>query len=314
MPDAHFIVIGDLKSPDDEAMAFLEDVHDCRYYTYAQQEALGYECSPLIGSGSIQRRNVGFLEALKSKAEFILSVDDDNIPLQASYGTDIEKAFAFTSGIEIIGKNRWHDHGQHLRPQAKHRGFPYGIKPDVKYNGVANPKIGVAAGTCILDPDVDAITRLAYAPDVQDVSILAEAGYVVNPYTWTVFNSQATAVRREFVPAWFLWNHAGRLDDIFASLIVQRVMRDRGYYVHFGKPFAAQDRNEHSLIGDLKAELVGYENTQQLANVLDKIQLPNKSVIDDCRRIWETLDHIDFVDPRTVETANAFLNDVEKVL
>lgn len=310
--DVEFLVVGDTREPDDLA-SFCREAK-VRFLDVEAQEALGYKCSPLIGWSSIQRRNIGFLEGLKSGADIVHSWDDDNHVIDNHYFDDIVDAMNFKTGIEIIGKNRWHDPGQYLRPRAKHRGFPYKTKAEPIYSSTGNGKVGVAAGTCIADPDIDSVTRIALAPDVQQVSLLVEAGYVINPYTWTVFNSQATAVRREFVPAWFLWNHVGRMDDIYASLIVQRVMRPRGYYVHCGQPFALQNRNEHNLINDMRAEIDGYENVERLATLLDHIVLPGKSVISDCRIIWDTLAHADFVPSPTVETAHAFLSDCESVL
>jgi hypothetical protein len=307
--DVEFLVVGDTREPEELAL-FCKDAK-VRFLNVEAQEALGYRCSPLIGWKSIQRRNIGFLEGLKSGADIIHSWDDDNHVISSRYFDDIVDAMNFQAGIEIIGKNRWHDPGQYLKPKAKHRGFPYQIKSEPHYGSTTAVKIGVAAGTCISDPDIDSVTRIALAPDVQQVSLLVEAGYVINPYTWTVFNSQATAVRREFVPAWFLWNHVGRMDDIYASLLVQRVMRDRGCYVHCGKPFALQNRNDHNLITDMRAEIDGYENAARLAELLDHITLPGKSVLADCRVIWDVLAHADFVPSKTVETAQAFLSDCE---
>lgn len=310
--DVEFLVVGDTKEPEELAM-FCRDSR-VRFLNAEAQKNLGYKCSDLIGWSTIQRRNIGFLEALKSGAEIVHSWDDDNFVTNDRYFENIVEAMNFRTGIEIVGKNRWHDPGQYLKPLAKHRGYPYAVRSEPGYLSIPTCKVGVAAGTCIADPDVDSVTRITLAPDVQQVSLLVEAGYVVNPYTWTVFNSQATAVRREFVPAWFLWTNVGRMDDIYASLLVQRIMRDRGYYVHCGKPFALQNRNDHNLISDMRAEIDGYENVERLAKVLDAVQLSNKSVIADCRLIWETLAHVDFVPSKTVETASAFLDDCEAVL
>ena len=72
----------------------------------------------------------------------------------------------------------------------------------------------------------------------------------------------------------------GRYDDIYASLIVQRVMLDRGFHVHFGAPFVFQQRNDHDLLQDLRAEIDGMGNTVKLAEWLDMLDLPGKSVVE----------------------------------
>jgi hypothetical protein len=68
--------------------------------------------------------------------------------------------------------------------------------------------------------------------------------------------SPNTAVIRELIPAWFMMPGVGRHDDIYASLIVQRVARERNLHVHFGPPFTYQQRNKHDLIKDLRAILL----------------------------------------------------------
>ena len=151
-------------------------------------------------------------------------------------------------------------------------------------------------------------------PDIGAVHILGSTGVVVDSHTWTVFNSQNTAVIRELIPAWFMMPGVGRHDDIYASLIVQRVMRERDLHVHFGPPFTYQQRNPHNLITDLRAEIDGMENTQKLADLLDSIRLPAKSVIDDTRIIYEKLCGCGFIPEESAHAGLVWLEDVESVL
>jgi len=106
-------------------------------------------------------------------------------------------------------------------------------------------------------------------------------------------------VLRELIPAWGMIPFVGRMDDIYASLICQRVMRERDMRVHFGKPFVWQQRNDHNLVKDLRGEIDGYENVAKLADLLDHVQLAGKSVLADTRRIWETLNHADWMPGRS---------------
>lgn len=317
--DVRMFVAHDTKTPA-EAYALVESV-DGQISTGA-----GYKCSELIGWSSIQRRNVAFLDALQWGADVIVSVDDDNAPTSTNYfeqitaplrttmfdGLDVrEKRF---NGIAASGNNHWFDVGQLLVPKSPHRGYPRQIKHEPCYAGHNGIKVGVSAGICLGDPDIDATTRLALAPDVHQVSLLLEAGLTVAPDTWTVFNSQNTAVLREMIPAWGMWPFVGRMDDIYASLLVQRVMRERDMRVHFGKPFVWQSRNEHNLVKDLRGEIDGYENVARLADVLDHIPLLGKSVIDDCRIIWRVLNSVDYIPGRTVSAMSAWLDDCEAVI
>lgn len=307
-PDVRMFVAHDSKTPA-EAYELLKDV-DAHIST-----GIDYKCSELIGFNSIQRRNVAFLDALKWGAEVIVSIDDDNAPTSTNYFEQITDPLRRPfNGVVASGVNSWFDVGQLLVPKSSHRGYPRQIKHAPFYDSKAGSCVGVSAGICLGDPDVDATTRLTLAPDVHQVSLLLEAGITVDPSTWTVFNSQNTAILRELVPAWGMIPFVGRMDDIYASLIVQRVMRDRSMSVRFGKPFVWQQRNDHNLVKDLRGEIDGYENVERLADVLDHIPLLGKSVVDDCRAIWKVLNHVDYIPGRTVSAMNAWLDDCEAVL
>lgn len=313
-PFMHFIVVGDRKTPDDEVIQALEGINHT-YLSADYQKTLGYKCVELIGENSIQKRNVGFLEALKYGAEFVFSFDDDNFPLKLDHITQFAAVLSGRwSGVQVSGEHGWFDVGQYLVPKAPHRGFPRQVQHKPRYATVNDAKIGVAAGVCILDPDIDSVTRIALAPDVHQVSLLLEAGLTVHPSTWTVFNSQNSAIARELIPAWGMLPFCGRMDDIYASLICQRIMREHGYHVHFGRPFAGQDRNAHNLVRDMRGEIDGYESVVKIADVLDHIVLKGKSVLEDCRTIWSVLNHVDHAPGRTVSAMNAYLDDVERVL
>lgn len=305
-PDVKFFVATDDKTPTDKFNDLIDNVVVTR--------GENWKCSELIGWNSIQRRNVAFLEALKSNADIIVSIDDDNVPISNTYFKQIAAPlYTPFAGIEAIGKNGWFDVGHLLDPKAPHRGYPRQIKHDPHYVGMVRVRVGVAAGICLGDPDIDSVTRIALAPEVHKVSLLLEAGVTVAPPTWTVFNSQNTAVLRELVPAWGMIPFVGRMDDIYASLIVQKVMRERGLRVHFGKPYVYQQRNEHNLVRDLRGEIDGYENVARLADVLDHVQLTGRSVIDDCRRIWDTLNNVDYIPGRAVMAMSAYLDDCESL-
>jgi hypothetical protein len=162
------------------------------------------------------------------------------------------------------------------------------------------------------DPDIDATTRMELAPDIGQVHILGSAGVVVDRDTWTVFNSQNTAVVRELLPAWFMMPGVGRHDDIYASLIVQRVARERGYHVHFGPPFAYQQRNEHNLMTDLRAETDGMEGVSKIATALDAFRLmPGGSVVEHTRAIYICLASHNLIPDQGFAAAMAWLEDCE---
>lgn len=312
-PDVRFFVTGDMKTPTPETYQFLIDVDNCR--AFVPEEQMEWKCSELIGWNTLARRNIAFLEALKWGAEVIVAWDDDNIPVHASYFSWFEMAVDGPFyGLKVSSSKNWFDPGHLLLPQTPHRGYPAHIKRNMEVGHIENAKVGVAAGLVLGDPDIDAVTRIATSPDIQSVSEIGRAGVVVDLNNWTVFNSQNTAVIRELIPAWFMMPNVGRHDDIYASLIVQCVARERNLHVHFGQPFTYQQRNEHDLLVDLKTEISGMENTIKLADLLDSIILKGRSVIEDTRTIYQTLLHCSFIPEASARAGLAWLEDCESVL
>lgn len=277
----------------------------------------GWKCSEALGWNTIARRNIAFLEALKRGADVIYSWDDDNIPDVGVSGDFFDAFSTLLSADSFFGfkvSGEWFDPGQLLIPTTRHRGFPHARRPSVHASSVVDARIGVVAGLVIGNPDIDATTRMELRPDIGAVHILGSAGVVVDPGTWTVFNSQNTAVIRELIPAWFMMPGVGRHDDIYASLIVQRVARERGLHVHFGKPFCHQQRNEHDLLTDLKAEIAGMEHVEHLAGILDHIVLAGQDVIADTAAIYKTLAAVEWIPKQAVEAAFLWLEDCRGVM
>jgi hypothetical protein len=307
-----FIVAGDRKTPREayEFVLAMDKTSVC-----LPESGHKWKCSEAIGFDCLQRRNIGFLEALKAGADAIVTIDDDNIPIATDYFDRYRNVLHLPfHGIKVSGKEGWFDPGQFLVPPVVQRGFPIQVNHRPKFEPVTNARIGVASGLILGDSDMDAYTRIGKAPTVGDVAMLAQAGCVVDPKTYTIFNSQNSCVLREFVPAYFMMPGVGRYDDVYASLIVQRVMRERGYHVHLGQPLVLQERNEHNLITDLRAEIDGMENVEKLADLLDSIILPAKSVIEDTRIIYEQLMHCSFIPEESAHAGLVWLEDVESVL
>lgn len=317
--DVKFFVAIDEKTPEDAANFCTYDVYDAQVvYLDAEQR---WKCGKAIGRNTLAKRNIAFLEALKWGADAIYSWDNDNLPTSPYHFVPFDGPWLF-DGIKVGGYespfeklvHNWFDPGSLLIPATRHRGFPHSIPHRSHAEPVTDAKIGVMAGLILGDPDVDASTRIELKPDIASAHLLGQTGVVVDPHTWTVFNTQNTAVIRELIPAWFLMPNVGRHDDIYASLIVQRVARERDLHVHFGPPFCYQQRNEHNLVADLRAEIDGMENVEKLAALLDSIILPAKSVIEDVRIIYDQLMHCSFIPEESAHAGLVFLEDCEGVM
>jgi hypothetical protein len=294
--------------------AYMRQHHgNAEYYDVDRQKGLNYKCSEAIGWSSLSRRNIAFLEALRWGADIVYAWDNDNVNVDLNHFAHLSVLDRPFNGIKVTGDKGWFDPGQLLIPATRHRGFPYARPVSKHASPVVDARVGVAAGLVIGDPDIDATTRLEVRPDIGAVHILGSTGVVVECHTWTVFNSQNTAVIRELIPAWFMMPGVGRHDDIYASLIVQRVARERNLHVHFGPPFTYQQRNKHDLVTDLRAELDGMENVCKLATLLDAIILPGKSVIEDVRIIYTQLRNCAFIPLGAATAGLTWLEDCEEI-
>ena len=310
--DVRFFVAGDKKTPKAayEMVLSMDNTSVC-----LPESGHKWKCSEAIGFDCIQRRNIAFLEAIAWGADVIYSHDDDNFPIDTMHFLHIEKILggAF-NGIKASGKQGWFDPGQFLVPPVIQRGFPIQVKHRPKFEPVTDSNVGVASGLILGDSDMDAYTRIGKAPVVGDVAMLAQVGCVVDPHTYTIFNSQNTCLVRELMPAYFLIPGIGRYDDVYASLIVQRVMRERNLHVHLGKPLVLQERNEHDPMVDLRAEIEGMSHVRDMAELLDSIFLTGKSVIEDTRTIYRTLEHCEWLPDEAVYAAHKWLDDCEGVM
>ena len=310
--DVRFFVAGDMKTPTPVAYQFMVDIDNCR--AFVPEEQMHWKCSEALGWNTLARRNIAFLEALKWGADVIYSWDMDNLPVDRYHFDSMDLLHRRFNGIKVTSETGWFDPGSLLIPATRHRGFPHNKPVSKMASPGTDARIGVVAGLVIGDPDIDAVTRMEHRPDITNVHILGSTGIVVDPHTWTVFNSQNTAVIREFIPAFFQMPGVGRHTDIYASLITQRVMRERELHVHFGPPLTYQERVSNGHLKDLRAEIDGMENVQQLAAVLDSLILLGKSVIEDVQIIYEQLRYWPFLPIESVDAALLWLKDCEDVL
>lgn len=308
---ARFFVALDEKT-DPGATQFLQTIGNTMAIPLSRQAE--WKCCAPIGNNSIQKRNLAFLEALKWGATVIVSADDDNFPMNRNYFEDYGKLFAEPfSGLQAKPAG-FFDVGDFLVPRQKQRGVPYDNEQGGEIGTVTNARIGVAQGLCMGAADVDAATRFDDNIYVHQMSEVVRNGLVVDSGSRAIWNSQNTAIVRELVPAWGMVPHVGRMDDIYASIICNRVMREYDYYVHYGLPAIWQSRNPHNLIKDMRAEIDGYDNVRKIAKVLDHTVLVGDAVIEDCRRVWRTLSTTPFFPPEALKAMGAYLDDCETVL
>lgn len=252
------IVIGDLKTP--------HEAHSTRkykYYTPEQQEKMYPELSNIIGWNTISRRSIGIVEAYKQGADIIATVDDDNIPYD-DWSSDLyvgqkTKVDVYIQDLPVFDPLSVTEHHT-----LWHRGYPIEYlsqRFDGMYIGMEERQIKVQADLWDGDPDIDAVCRIAHAPEVKFEQLL--------PYgtkdAFSPFNSQNTFLAREVIPDYMLFPHTGRMDDIWASYVLESRHPNS---VIYNRASVYQKRNPHNLAVDLENELLGYKYTAKLIDAL----------------------------------------------
>ncbi|MBB5827094.1 hypothetical protein [Micromonospora carbonacea] len=235
--------------------------------TVAEQDALLADLGAptLVPYDSDNRRNVGYLLSWQSDADFLVSVDDDNFPIDGDFLTAhaIVAAGPRPARVVTAASGWWNPCGQlTVAPMPVYpRGFPYAHRnPTPTSERTETVDVRINAGLWLGDPDVDAITRIAVRPEVTDMPAPA---LVCDTDTWAPVNSQNTAVHRDAIPAYYFprmgYRHHGqeidRYADIFSGYFVQACAKRLGHAVRFGDPLARHTRNEHLLLRDLQQEL-----------------------------------------------------------
>jgi hypothetical protein len=310
-PDVRFFVAVDKKTPD-EAMDFLHELPNTKIC-----QGDKYKCSELVGWNTDSRRNIALLEAVKWGAEIIVSIDDDMIPM----GLDFFERFEIMlsepySGLQYGAPRQWCDVGRQTIPMAPQRGLPLGWRCDDDYSFVTDVQIGAMQGIILGTPDTDTHTTMAKCPHVLFASKMLDAGFVIDPLAKSVFNSQFIAFRRELAPCFaqfYKWQ--ARNTDIFASLVMRRVMRERGLRTYFGRPYGFHNRNAHDPIKDLLAEQWGVKHVVEFEQWLDQYvyMSDDKTALDSTRRIYSGMsEHI--LPRENIDCALTFLEDMESVL
>ncbi len=314
-------IAGDYKSPHNEIEDFLDTLPGGKYLNrYLRPEAQAeWHVSEAIGWNSIQRRNIALLEALKHGVDTITTVDDDNLVIIPEHMTQVIDTIEGRRPVSRIvkGTDGWFNVAKIIG--VHHRGYPLARRND---NGeiesmVDAPerlRVGVHASFWIGSPDVDAIERIAHDPIIEEYTH-SDRTTALALGTWCPFNSQATTYIRKLAPLMLVWPGVGRFDDIWASYLARRVMDAFGYVAVYGGPFVRQDRNEHNLLADLRAELHGYEYTEQLCELLRSIDLHDANdIVEAMRLCFAELVKMSYIPTQTVETFRAWDRDIEDLI
>lgn len=272
--NVRIVVIADRRTP----AAFFETCARARARglrvvspTVAEQDALLARLGAphLVPYNSDNRRNVGYLLAWMTDADLVISVDDDNFPVDPNFFAEHSiVARGPAPGRVVNGPGAWWNPCEALDVMpapAYPRGFPFaprgtGIAASAEDFATTIADVRVNAGLWLGEPDIDAMTRLTMHPAVTG---LRKSETILGPGVWCPVNSQNTALHADVLPAYYFTRMGYRLGDqvfdryadIFSGYFVQACCKHFGHAVRFGTPLVDHRRNEHSLLRDLRQEL-----------------------------------------------------------
>lgn len=223
--------------------------------------------SNFILYNSDNRRNIGYLMALESKSDFVISMDDDNYPREdedffMQHSVVCNNAYQTSIVNTNIG---WFNICAMLeldRPGTTYpRGFPYFARHKISNETFHTAQVDVHmnAGLWLIDPDVDGISWLV-AP-AHTISLKGKS-LVLGDKAWSPINTQNTSMRRAAIPSNYFvrmnYPLAGipidRYGDIFSAYFSQACVRHLNGAIRVGTPLADHKRNTHNYMKDAAKE------------------------------------------------------------
>ena len=247
----------------------------------------------IVPYDSDNRRNVGYLMALESATDFLLSIDDDNYCIDShdffqehaivtAKASQFEIAISATNFLNICEMLDW---ASASRPYP--RGFPYYArhKSEAWQIKKDTAEVHVNAGLWLIDPDVDAITWLVSAPKVKK---FGGRSLVLGKSSWAPVNTQNTAVRRDVIPSYYFIRMGypisgttiDRYGDIFSGYFAQACVKHLGGAVRFGTPLVDHKRNSHNYIKDAGREWACIVLLEDILPWLCGVKLEGKTYLD----------------------------------
>ena len=260
------LIVGDKKTGDLNSFG-------ARFFNEQSQADLNFSILENLPWNSYSRKNLGYLEAMRAGAEWIIETDDDNIPSSDFFKISKNSQIQVREVINQEWVNVYRYFGNEI---AWPRGFPLECihgsrRKEIKTKDLALKDLGVIQVIADNDPDVDAIFRLTQViPQTfsNDLPLKLPKGAVCP------FNSQATWWNVNFAELmYFPSNISWRVADIWRSYIATRILQEFSSCVVFFGPLVVQDRNDHNLLLDFKEEITCYLEAKNIWEYLKTLDL-----------------------------------------
>ena len=303
-----FIVIPDLKTPAqlfEKCAGVRAAGFDIQCPTLDEQENYLRKFgafSALVPCNSDNRRNIGYLMALESGDNVLLSIDDDNYCIGETYRTSRIVCGDAVTLPAVHSGNGWFNFCEmlHLEPAGRFypRGFPYHKRhqdPALTFPEETGA-VRMNVGLWLQEPDLDAITWLT-------VPVRAKGfkgkSFLLGGNTWSPINTQNTALHRDLIVSYYFvrmgYPLAGmpidRYGDIFSGYLSQACVRHMGHRIRVGTPVADHKRNSHNYLRDLTGELACVLALEPFTEWIHGLKLQGSTYSETYLSLADAIDH-----------------------
>ena len=333
----HLVIAGDTKGPDSfdlsDVIGF--GANQLTFLDIEAQLGTGFRLAELLPTKHYARKNIGYLQAIRSGASCIYETDDDNAPLESWTPRSEYVESAVILKVLKKGSDPLED-SERVRPLFQlpswvnvYRHFsdaniwPRGLPLDrihaqlevaTDFTPVAKPdgtiwapiQQGLADGS----PDVDAIWRLVLDHEFtfnRSESAMLPAGQ------WCPFNTQTTWWWPAVYPLLYVPSYCSfRMCDIWKSFVAQRCLWEQGTGVVFHAPEVWQERNVHNLLRDFNDEVPGYQQNHRIAEILESTSLQTglENVAANLKTCYAALIRHEIFPPKEMELVDAWLEGI----
>lgn len=283
---APVIVVGDTKTPESWSSTEFD------YLSIPTQIDLFPEFAEALPTRHYARKNLGYLRARSTGAEWIYETDDDNIPTSSPFfprevrttAEEFQSSSSWLNIYECFGYSSDTQRPDVLWP----RGFDLrSIRNNASLDKHVEVDAPVQQGLADGDPDVDAIYRLALGNLVtfnKRESIALKRNQICPTNSQTTW-WHSSAQQLMYLPSTCTF----RLTDILRGYVAWRILQERNETVVFHSPIVRQDRNEHDLLRDFRDEVELYLQSGTLIDDLLQLNLSGIDTSDQLVACYELL-------------------------
>lgn len=296
----HVIIVGDVKS--------IEYTHEnVTYLTIDTQAQLDFYSTTTTPINHYSRKNIGYLYAMRNKAEVIYDTDDDTFPYESWNFKE------FTCGTSVNGSKFINPFKFFTEEKSWPRGLSLSyINENSTYIETADKvNIGVWQGIIDGDSDFDAIYRLT---NNKHFNFNKNKDIAIGYNCYAPFNTQSTFWNRIFYSLMYIPITVDfRFTDILRGYIAQRIMWKYGYNIGFHSPNTYQIRNAHNYFNDFLGEIAMYTQVPIVIEKLDSVNFDGTSINDDLRIAYKSLCEINVVKKEELINLENWISDLQYI-